>query len=66
MQRACTNCASGPAKIVGHADLYVHSFLDADVIHKCRACGRLWTRHNLGGNTFEWTAANSAAGSLVP
>jgi hypothetical protein len=66
MKTACAKCASGPTQIVGHPDLYVHSFLDATVIHRCRTCGRFWTRRSRDGITFDWMAAETVAGSLVP
>jgi hypothetical protein len=63
---SCAKCETGPKNIEGHDQLFVHAFMGQNVMLKCRACGRLWTR-KYGDNTqFEWSPGEAGQGALVP
>lgn len=63
---SCEKCDAGPTSIGGHDELFVHAFMGQNVMLKCRACGRIWTRKYADNAQFEWSPGEPGQGSLVP
>jgi hypothetical protein len=55
----CLKCASGPAGIEGHDDLFSISLNTKLIQFRCQSCGAFWDRQYAGDGRFSWGVRGS-------
>ena len=63
---ACRDCASQPAGIAGHDNLFSQTMGWASMHFRCRTCGTVWIRTQEPDESYRWNPAAGCAGMDTP